>query len=603
MTGWSRNSTAARTSAAPGQPGGIATSGRRQGRGEHTMVTKIWHETGNSMMRRVMAMLLGCVLLPVVGCKPGGESAQWLINGFLDPTQTGQFLEPKRNEIRSSLSILEEPVGIQDASDPGPQDLEPEYAEHIIIPGDVINVSIFELLVPGQATGQQIVVSTAGFESLPSIGRVRLTGLTLSQLEMELKEMLREQDILPDPEVQVSLVNTRGERFSVIGSISRPGTYEIPQPEYRLLQAIADAGGVSPIIPKIYVFRRDPDGGLGDPGMTTQPAMPGRPGGDNGFGAHATFTLSDTSGGASSAPASAPALRPSTLPSSAPSSAPTTASAPRMTTSTPARPVDVARTAPAPARPIPSSSSTIDELRILEGKPTSAPQSISWDPDQGWVIKPMPQASPPSGQGMSPTSAKAVPSGFVPASQPWPGTEEVGPPQRIIEIPTKELLAGDPRYNIVIRPFDMISVPPGAVGEFYMMGNIARPGAYDLTGRRLTVKEAIASAGGFGPLAWPSRADLIRRVSQDEEQIIQLDLDSIFAGNAPDFYLKPNDIVNVGTTPAALFLAVLRNAFRFSYGFGFVYDRNFADSDTFAAQQQIKQTRIQEAQLRGVPLQ
>jgi hypothetical protein len=84
--------------------------------------------------------------------------------------------------------------------------------------------------------------------------------------------------------------------------------------------------------------------------------------------------------------------------------------------------------------------------------------------------------------------------------------------------------------------------------------------------------------------------------------MIQLDLDAIFAGNAPDFYLKPNDIVNVGSHAVAGFLAVLRNAFRLSYGFGFVYDRNFADSDTFQAKEQLKVRRNQEALQRGVPL-
>jgi polysaccharide export outer membrane protein len=92
-------------------------------------------------------------------------------------------------------------------------------------------------------------------------------------------------------------------------------------------------------------------------------------------------------------------------------------------------------------------------------------------------------------------------------------------------------------------------------------------------------------------------------VSQDEEQMIQVNLDAIYAGSAPDLYLKPNDLVNVGSSPAAVFLAVLRNAFRFTYGFGFVYDRNFADGDTFGAREQVRQRRLQEAALRGLPLQ
>jgi hypothetical protein len=61
--------------------------------------------------------------------------------------------------------------------------------------------------------------------------------------------------------------------------------------------------------------------------------------------------------------------------------------------------------------------------------------------------------------------------------------------------------------------------------------------------------------------------------------MIQVNLDRIFAGEDADFFIKKDDLIVVGTHPAAVFLAVVRNAFRLSYGFGFVYDRNFADVD------------------------
>lgn len=515
---------------------------------------------GPAFMRSCALLLLA--VFAATGCKPGGESARWLQNGLVDPTQVGQFLEPKRNEIRASLSILEEPTGIQDAQEPRAEDLVVEYREHVIQPGDGLNISVFELLVPGQATNQQVLVSSSGYESLPTIGRVRMAGLTISGLELELKELLREAQILPDPEVQVSLLSTRTTRFSIIGSVSRPGSYELPQPDYRLLSALADAGGVPPQLQTIYVFRR---GALEEPG-------PGEMGGGAAPQSQPTrsdimeptpFMLSDTASGPSSSPASGPAVSP------------------------------WASTEPESMTPVSTQESKIDEIDILEGGPTTSPEAIIWDPEQGWIIKPAEDAA------SEPVIAEDMPNRDAPDVL----TQELAQPVRIIEVPLKDLLAGDPRYNLVIRPYDLISVPPGSVGEYYMMGNVARTGAYDITGRRLTVKEAVAAAGGFGPLAWPSRADLVRRVSQDEEQIIQLDLDAIFAGTAPDFYLKPNDILNVGTTPAAVFLAVLRNAFRFSYGFGFVYDRNFADADTFQAKEQIRQRRTQEAALRGIPLQ
>lgn len=542
------------------------------------------------------------LLLSVVGCKPGGESAQWLLNGLFDPTQTGQFLDSRRNEIRGSLSILEEPVGIQDAEEPSADDLVPEYKEHRFTPGDTLTISIFELMVPGQATVQQFVLGNSGFESIPVLGRVRMAGLTTAELELELKEQIRAAGILPDPEVQVTLQDTRSRRFSVIGSVQRTGSFEIPQPDYRLLSAIADAGGIPPQIDKVYIFRRGADAGMLEiPSSGPATDMVARRTQDQW---PAALTMSETSSGpASTSRSASPAASAPANPSSIVdemkilegAEAP---AAPGPTSATAANPSPTATTTKSslvPNRTIGVPSGMVDELKILEGAPQPTRQSPMWDPEKGaWVMKTI---EPTSRKTTMPSNASAPSEG-----EPMATDQTLSAPVRIIEIPTKELLAGDPRYNVVIRPYDLINVPPGAVGEYYVMGNIARPGAYELTGRRLTVKEAVASSGGFGPLAWPSRADLVRRVSQDEEQIIQLDLDAIFAGNAPDFYLKPNDIVNVGTTPAAVFLAVLRNAFRFSYGFGFVYDRNFADSDSFQAKEQIKQRRIQEAQLKGLPI-
>ena len=37
--------------------------------------------------------------------------------------------------------------------------------------------------------------------------------------------------------------------------------------------------------------------------------------------------------------------------------------------------------------------------------------------------------------------------------------------------------------------------------------------------------------------------------------------------------------MNVGTNALAPFLAAIRNGFRVTYGFGFLYDKNFADNN------------------------
>ena len=90
---------------------------------------------------------------------------------------------------------------------------------------------------------------------------------------------------------------------------------------------------------------------------------------------------------------------------------------------------------------------------------------------------------------------------------------------------------------------------------------------------------AIAAAGGLGPLAWPKHCEITRRIGESKEETVMVDLDKIYKGEQPDFYIKPHDLINVGTHPTAFMRFQLRNAFRATYGFGLIYDRNFAVKD------------------------
>ncbi|HEX2971686.1 MAG TPA: hypothetical protein VHP11_05105, partial [Tepidisphaeraceae bacterium] len=148
--------------------------------------------------------------------------------------------------------------------------------------------------------------------------------------------------------------------------------------------------------------------------------------------------------------------------------------------------------------------------------------------------------------------------------------------QRIIRVPLQALKNGDLRYNVVIRPNDLIYVPTPQVGVYYIGGHAAAPGAFNLAGQKMSLMQAIIAARGLDPLAVPSRTDVIRRVGGDKVVFVRVDLAKIFAGTQPDIYLKPNDTVTIGTDIYTSFLAAVRGAFRITYGFGFLYDRNYA---------------------------
>lgn len=148
--------------------------------------------------------------------------------------------------------------------------------------------------------------------------------------------------------------------------------------------------------------------------------------------------------------------------------------------------------------------------------------------------------------------------------------------QRIIRVPADRLLAGDARFNMVIRPGDTIRIPAQATGSWYIDGQINRVGVYALE-PGLTLTRAVTSAGGLGGLAIPERIDLTRMVGNDRQATIRLNLRAIAEGTEPDVFLKENDRVVIGTNFWATPLAIVRNGLRFSYGFGFLLDRNFGN--------------------------
>ncbi|HUB25442.1 MAG TPA: polysaccharide biosynthesis/export family protein, partial [Tepidisphaeraceae bacterium] len=133
--------------------------------------------------------------------------------------------------------------------------------------------------------------------------------------------------------------------------------------------------------------------------------------------------------------------------------------------------------------------------------------------------------------------------------------------ERVIRVPLRQLLAGQLQYNIVIRPGDIIFVPDPITGEYYMGGHVLRPGPYSLTARNITLKEAVVSAGMLDPVAIPGRCEIIRRIGQNKEVVVRVNLDAVLAMQQPDLFLKPYDEVFVGTNVWAPFIADFRNAF------------------------------------------
>ena len=92
-------------------------------------------------------------------------------------------------------------------------------------------------------------LNSEGNLSVPLLGSVHLGGLTLAQAATKLTELFG-RDYLVNPRVNVFLLGYAKRRFTMLGQINRPGSYEMPDGSpggIDLLEAIAMAGGYTRI--------------------------------------------------------------------------------------------------------------------------------------------------------------------------------------------------------------------------------------------------------------------------------------------------------------------------------------------------------------------
>jgi len=117
----------------------------------------------------------------------------------------------------------------------------------------------------------------------------------------------------------------------------------------------------------------------------------------------------------------------------------------------------------------------------------------------------------------------------------------------VAEVKVADILSGtSPAENILIRPHDVITVIPAET--ISVMGAVQKPGAFPMNTRtNVTVLEALAMAGGYGPQpSSPQKAKILRATPGSLDRMeIAVDLRKITAGKSEDVILRPNDILLV----------------------------------------------------------
>ena len=483
--------------------------------------------------QRSRAFLLAVAMLfPALGCE---------VNSYFDPSRTGRFMQtPTTMPVLERIDVIEPSLDLWgQTTGVTPEDLVPSNLTYRIHPGDTLTIEIYELYMKGQWYPLSRRVDAGGYIRFPKFGEVLVAGLTAEELQLAIEEKLR-LEVMNHPTVNVSIETGNAFTYTIYGHLPTPGRFTLNDPSLRLLEALSMTGVVPLSTKWVYVVRQvytsddlrghweNDDPGVRDSGS--------RPAGDT----------------------------------------------------------------------APNIESLIDQLENAKSKPS--PGAYSMDDE---LLVDVDDLDVPSVRTPSPVDIDDLQSDvpevshdnafiYVPERDEWVrveqsevnsaieselkhGNEHPGSPshlvlERVIKIPYRVLTHGDNSYNIVVRPDDQIYVDGPPVGVVYISGEVLRPGVYNLpTSDPLTLSRLIAAAGGLGSLAVPDRVDLTRMVGEHREATVRMNLAAIRRRTEPDFYLKPNDHVHVGTNWLAYPLAVFRNGLRMNYGFGFLLDRNFGN--------------------------
>ena len=113
--------------------------------------------------------------------------------------------------------------------------------DYVLVANDIIVVKVYQ----EDDLDAKVRISKDGSIVLPLLGTVTIGGKTREQAAKMIKDLLAEK-YLVNPQVSLDIAEYSKRRFTVLGQVARPGTFEIPGDEsVNLLQAISMAGGYS----------------------------------------------------------------------------------------------------------------------------------------------------------------------------------------------------------------------------------------------------------------------------------------------------------------------------------------------------------------------
>jgi polysaccharide export outer membrane protein len=110
---------------------------------------------------------------------------------------------------------------------------------YVLSPNDLVLIKVYR----HDDLESRLRIAKDGTSIFPLLGTVQLGGKTVEQATASVRELLA-KDYLVNPQVTITVLEYAKRRFTVLGQVLKPGSYEIPSEEsVNLLEAVAIAGG------------------------------------------------------------------------------------------------------------------------------------------------------------------------------------------------------------------------------------------------------------------------------------------------------------------------------------------------------------------------